>query len=333
MDSLEIYEILFNSSPDGIIIVDQKGNIIMANLQVEKLFGYKKHELIGQEIEFLVAKRFQKNYTKYRNNYFGNPSVQEKGATKELWAQKKNGDELAVEISLSPIKLKDRLLISATIRDITENKLAEKKTIEAERMFHRTLDNMLEGVQIIGFDWTYLYVNNAFCVHAKYSKEELLAHTVLEMYPGIEKTEVFKIYQRCFDERIHIFMENKFEFPDGSIGWFKLHFEPVQEGILILSIDITDRKKAEEIKEQHISGLEEMIFLTSHKVRQPIANILGLASILDESVNEPHEVKKIVDYMKHSALNLDIFTHELNDFIHQEKRKTEKKVGIATDLQ
>jgi len=125
-----------------------------------------------------------------------------------------------------------------------------KKTKEririAEERFLNTLNNMLEGCQIIGYDWRYLYVNDAVARHGRTTKEKLLGKTMMEMYPGIEKTEMFSKLQQCMKERIPIRMENEFTYPDGEKGWFELSIQPVPEGIFILSIDITERKKAEE---------------------------------------------------------------------------------------
>jgi CheY-like chemotaxis protein len=75
----------------------------------------------------------------------------------------------------------------------------------------------------------------------------------------------------------------------------------------------------------HISQLKEMVFMTSHRVRQPILNIIGLANILDDSINDPVELKELVDYIKQSAIILEEFTHELNHFIHNSKEKAEHK--------
>ena len=75
-------------------------------------------------------------------------------------------------------------------------------------------------------------------------------------------------------------------------------------------------KKAEEYQIEYIKGLEEMMFITSHKVRQPIANILGLSYLLhQQSVNSPDELEESLDYIKQSALSLDAFTKELTEFI------------------
>ena len=76
-------------------------------------------------------------------------------------------------------------------------------------------------------------------------------------------------------------------------------------------------KKAKEYQQEYIRGLEEMMFMTSHKVRQSIANILGLSHLLDQSTNSPEEIKESIDYIKESALSLDIFTKELTTFIFE----------------
>ncbi len=130
--------------------------------------------------------------------------------------------------------------------NLTERKRAEEALRESEKHLRNTLDSMLEGCQIIGFDWRYLYVNDAVARHGRRAKEELLGHTMMEMYPGIEETEMFAALRRCMGKRIPHHMENEFTFPDGSKGWFELSIQPVPEGIFILSLDITDRKRAEE---------------------------------------------------------------------------------------
>ncbi|MEW6363265.1 MAG: ATP-binding protein [Acidobacteriota bacterium] len=111
---------------------------------------------------------------------------------------------------------------------------------------HDILDNLLEGCQIIGPDWRYLYVNEAACRQGRRPKEQLLGRTVMDAYPGIEYAPMFPVLRQCMDARIPHRMENQFTFPDGSRGWFELRFEPVPEGVFILSLEITERKRAEE---------------------------------------------------------------------------------------
>ncbi len=192
-----------------------------------------------------------------------------------------------------------------------------------------TLDNLMEGFQLIGFDWRYIYVNQSIVKQSKYSsKEDLLGYTMMEKYPGIENTELFKILRQCMSGLVAKNMENEFTFPDRSQGWFELRIQPVPKGIFILSMDISERKKAERAKEEHIRGLEEMIFMTSHKVRLPVAHILGIASLLDNSILSADEINKVAGYMKQSALSLDVFIKDLTLMIHDQKLKAGSRIAV-----
>jgi PAS domain S-box-containing protein len=187
-----------------------------------------------------------------------------------------------------------------------------------------TLDNLIEGFQLIGFDWRYLYVNDAVVKHSKFKKEELLGYTMMEKYPGIEKTPLFDLLRICMHERSSDYFENEFTYPDNSKGWFELRIQPVAEGLFILSIDITERKKAEEKKSEYLQGLEEMLFITSHKVRQPVTQILGMVSLLNKEDCTQEDLLKISGYMKDSLDSLNNFTNELTQFLHELQERVHK---------
>lgn len=121
------------------------------------------------------------------------------------------------------------------IRDITQLKQAVER-------YRTTLDNMLEGCQIIGFDWRYIYVNDAAARQGRKKSQELIHRTMSDIYPGIENTDMFRVLRRCMEERSSDSMENEFVFPDGTTGWFELKIQPVPEGLFILSLDITEQK-------------------------------------------------------------------------------------------
>lgn len=126
---------------------------------------------------------------------------------------------------------------------------------ESEKVFRSILDHMLEGCQVIGSDWRYLYLNDVAAEHGHRTKEELPGHTMMEMYPGIEKTEMFSVLRKCMEGRAPQRMENEFTYQDGSKGWFELRIEPVPEGIFILSLDVTNRRQVEEERARAITLL------------------------------------------------------------------------------
>ncbi len=130
-----------------------------------------------------------------------------------------------------------------------------------------SLDSLLEGCQIIGFDWTYLYLNDTAARHGRRTRDELIGRTVTAEYPGIEKTESFAAMKECMEKRTPRRMEVLFPFPDGGTGWFELSIQPVPEGIFVLSIDITGERKRKEALRQS----EEELRLIAENIGDLIA--------------------------------------------------------------
>lgn len=172
--------------------------------------------------------------------------------------------------------------------------------LESENRYRATLDTLMEGCQIIGFDWRYLYVNDAAANYGRRGKDELIGRTVTEMYPGIENTDLFATMKIAMTERTGSFNEYGFDFPDGTRRWFEFSFTPIPEGIFILTLDITDRKAAEakilrlnldleqKVKERTFKlealnkEMESFAYSVSHDLRTPLRAIDGFSRILTE---------------------------------------------------
>lgn len=118
---------LIESAPDGIIITDGQGIMLLVNQQVEAMFGYDRSEVIDQSVDMLLPQRLRANHFRYRTNYVEEPHTRPMGFGLDLLGERKNGSEFPVEISLSPLEFEDGVQIICSIRDISARKHAEEE--------------------------------------------------------------------------------------------------------------------------------------------------------------------------------------------------------------
>jgi PAS domain S-box-containing protein len=119
------FQTLLESAPDAIVIIDGAGRIVIANHQAERLFGYERDELLGQEIELLLPEQLREIHRSHRQQYATNPRTRPMGMRHNLMGQRKDGSEFPTEVSLSPLRTQGSLLITSVIRDISERVRAE----------------------------------------------------------------------------------------------------------------------------------------------------------------------------------------------------------------
>ncbi|HZP25748.1 MAG TPA: PAS domain-containing sensor histidine kinase [Dehalococcoidia bacterium] len=123
-------ESVIDNAPDGFLVADETGRIILTNATAEAMFGYKRGELVGERVERLIPQRLHDQHLQYRSEYQASPRPRPMGLGLKLLGLRKDGTELPVEISLSPLQTSDRTLVTAIIRDVSE-----RQRLEEERNF------------------------------------------------------------------------------------------------------------------------------------------------------------------------------------------------------
>jgi formate hydrogenlyase transcriptional activator len=144
---------LFEFSPDAIVVADREGKIGDVNARVEKVFGYKRSELLGQPIEILIPERFRSTHPKHRADYAAHPRGRIMGVGLELYARRRDGSEFPVDIMLGPIDASDGQIVLSVIRDLTEKKEAEEALRRSEQQksyLEEELESTHQFDEIIG---------------------------------------------------------------------------------------------------------------------------------------------------------------------------------------
>ncbi|MCL4530005.1 MAG: PAS domain S-box protein [Chloroflexi bacterium] len=310
------------SAMDAIISIDSEQRIVMFNAAAEDMFRCPAGKAIGRPLEHFIPGRFR---TAHRTHIkaFSETGITSRsmGELKPLSALRTDGEEFPIEASISQVIVSGQKILTAILRDVSERKRDEEALYKSEERYRSTLETMLEGAQIIGSDWRYLYLNDAAAQQGRQPKENLIGHTMMEVYPGIENTALFTALQRCIKEQTSQQMDNEFIYPDGDRRWFKLSIHSVPEGIFILSMDITDRKNAEtEILKLNMElekrvakrtaqleaankELEAFSYSVSHDLRAPLRAIDGfsLALLEDYASQLPAEAQNYLQRVRASA--------------------------------
>lgn len=295
---------VLESATDAMVISDQNGAIRFANSAMERLFGYERGEMLDLTIEHLMPEQFRGAHHAQRAGYGGQPRSRPMGEGLELAALRKNGSAFPVDISLSPLKTADGLLILATIHDITRRKLAEDSLRSLSARHQALLAAVPEIIVEMNRNLVYTWTNDA---GLRFFGDDLIGRRAGEFL--ISRQNLRQCLKPLFDGREEvIYQENWQRRCDGEkrlLGWWCRGLTDHRgnvTGTLCSARDITERHEAQVrqealLKELEVKNteLERFVYTVSHDLKSPLITIQGFSGMLEQSACKGDLVRMMDD--------------------------------------
>ncbi|NHF59714.1 PAS domain S-box protein [Flavobacteriaceae bacterium TP-CH-4] len=246
-----IFNLLSEGVSEGILVVNEKQQIVATNSSAERMFGYQKEEIEGQFLDLLIPSRYQPVHKKYVDGFIAKSEKRPMGHDRPLWGVRKNGEEFPLEAGLNPFNLYGTTYVMALVIDISERKSIEKElTIKSE-----ALKSSINGITItdaLQEERPVIYANAAFERLTGYSNEEIVGHN-LRFLQGDDRNQPGVLeMQKAINEGRSCQVEIRNYRKDGTLFWNEISITPIKDEqgttthFIGIQDDITRRKKIEE---------------------------------------------------------------------------------------
>jgi PAS domain S-box-containing protein len=262
----EVFERLFQASPDALLVIDGDGRILAANQRIGIQFGYSQAEILGASIEKLVPEMRRGIHEAYCHDYYARPGTRPMGLGLDLSGRRKDGSMFPVDVALNPLRPHDQTRVLAVVRDITGPKLAQEALRQSEERFRELFEQGPIGIAVLGLDRHFIKVNAALSRMLGYSEAEFTAMTPLDITLPGDRPATATLMERLLrghgpEDKV----VKRYAKKNGEIMWASVNVKMIRDSrgtplyAMAMIEDITERKWAED----EVRALNERLSLAT----------------------------------------------------------------------
>lgn len=282
----ECFHRFIDAAIDPMAIADSEGRLLHANRPLSQLLGYDEQELLALSIDALLPERFRADHRRNRVEFTDESHPRRMASERKVLARRKDGTEVAVEVSLSPLA---RGCVLARVRDISKQAHIEQALHESEARFRATFDHAAVGIAHLAPDGSVLRANRSLCTILGYREQELMAHTLNSLTDASDQNANRDLMQQLLrGERETYVHEMRLLTKLGEPVWVNLTISPVRhldgaaDYVIAVVEDIAVRKQTESMLRDMRSEIQEMLELhvatqtvkaIAHEINQPLTAI------------------------------------------------------------
>jgi two-component system, cell cycle sensor histidine kinase and response regulator CckA len=324
--SEQTHRALFETSPVPTFVFEVCNSRLLAvNNAALKLYGYTKEEFLELHLADLRVPAEQAQLEL---------AIQSAGDREMVGSarhRRKDGTIIHIDGQHHLTTFEGRRAGFVIVQDQTERVHSLSALVESEGRLQRTLDSMLEGYTILGHDLRYLYVNDVGARQARLAKPDLLGHTPMELYPDFESTGMYALLQRCLKDNLPVRTEEELTHLDGNKAYFEVSVQPTSEGLVILSMDTTERRRAAEAREsleeqlrqsQKMDAIGRLAGGVAHDFNNLLTVILGYGETLLADLDSADPKHADVEEMQKAARRAAELTRQLLTFSRRQVMET-----------